>query len=77
MEEFCRPVRAWKSSGRTDPGRRLQTRFALGYFLSGFQPLQVLRESPDDLALLVAGRIPIGRDRRNSDSDLRGALSRI
>ena len=28
-----------------DPGRRSQTRFALGCFLSGFQPLQTFRES--------------------------------
>jgi hypothetical protein len=26
-----------------DPGRRSQTRFALGYYLSGFQPLSLER----------------------------------
>jgi len=43
MKELCRSFRAWEFR-LTDPGRRSQTRFALGYYLSGFQPLSLERQ---------------------------------
>jgi len=37
LEGFFRPYRAWIFL-TLNPGRRSLTRFALGYYLSGFQP---------------------------------------
>jgi hypothetical protein len=58
-----------------DPGRRSQTRFALGYFLSGFQPFPVRRllrfnELHETLQLRLSAEF-----KRLADEELRAVLT--
>ena len=39
--DFRSPFQGLEILRTIDPGRRSQTRFALGYYLSGFQPLNL------------------------------------
>jgi hypothetical protein len=60
-----------------DPGRRSRTRFALGYFLPGFQPFQVRRELRcsvlrDTLQLRLSSRF-----KRFADAELRAPLTPV
>ena len=43
-ELFLPPFQGLEILWTVDPGRRSQTRFALGYYLSGFQPLSLERQ---------------------------------
>jgi len=58
-----------------DPGRRSQTRFALGCFLSGFQPfpdkpLKCFNELREALQLRLSGKF-----KRFADEELRAVLT--